>query len=81
MRFVVKTFQVPITRDKQGKCSYQEVALTDDILKNIEKTKIDSTVKISMEAVNISGYNKSQLVLAENFNLDHAKKKVMAKID
>jgi len=81
MKFIIKKYRVPV-KITEGKADYVEVPMNKDNFKGQEDTEIDSQVKISMEAVNISNWNNTQLRMAEmDESITHVFKKVICKTD
>jgi len=75
----IKTYKVPIERTAEG-IKEKMVEITSDMLLVTETIKIKSPIlEIPELGKKIAGFNKRQLVIAENTDRDYIKKKIITK--
>jgi len=75
----IKTYKVPIERTEEG-IKEKMVEITSDMLLASDIIKIKSPIlEIPELGKKIAGFNKRQLVIAENTDRDYIKKKIITK--
>ena len=75
----IKTYKVPIERTGE-EIKEKMVEITSDMLLVTETIKIKSPIlEIPELGKKIAGFNKRQLVIAENTDRDYIKKKIITK--